>query len=269
MAVAPGVVQVLPDGSVSVTQRRGHSPRFQTTKLRLQKDEESAVRAQLTAARMCIQSHHCPVESLSVPVNCRVFSRFTGPYAVLCSSRLPSGPVSSAHCIQPVGTSFCLSHGPVLSCPWGFACAFCRLRPPSFYILLARAYSCSSSGPLLLPVSSRACFSSLRWRWCPLLWASRVPWTSSDLALTHLLHSPLPPASHWTLCYMKAEPTSPSVPGVCCLPALGLAHSRCSETDGWMDGWESKDVSGLPDSQVCALSSAVLVAFPCSAVIGG
>ena len=82
MAVVPGIVQVLPDGSVSVTQSGGHSPRFQTTKLTLQKDEESAVRSQLTAARMRIRSHHCPVESLSVPVNCRVFSRFTGPYAV-------------------------------------------------------------------------------------------------------------------------------------------------------------------------------------------
>ena len=28
-----------------------------------------------------------------------------------------------------------------------------------------------------------------------------------------------------------------------------------------MDGWESKDVPGLPDSQVCALSSAFFFSF--------
>lgn len=160
---------------------------------------------------MHIRSHHCAVESL---VSARQLQSFQPVYrplcsaapAALCSSGLPSGPAYSACCIQPVGSSFRLSHGPVLSCPWASARAFRRLRPPSSYTLLARAHCCSSSGPLLLPVSARACFSSLRWRWCP---SSELPEPPGHPLTWHLPLATFAAASRLPLVSVLCEGRAP------------------------------------------------------------
>lgn len=188
MAAVPGVVHILSEDSLSGTQHGGHSPRFQMMKLRLQKDEESAVKSQPTAARICIRSHRRLVERLPVLVNCRL-QRVYSP----CAAQ--PLPLSAAHVSplapSPLHTAFS-QWEPLSVCHTGqFSPAPGPLHVlsvdsdhPSFYILLARAHSCSPSGPLLVPVSPRSLLLFPQVELVPLLWAPRVPWTSSDIALT-------------------------------------------------------------------------------------
>lgn len=137
----------------------------------------------------------------------------------------------------------------------------------SSYILLVRANSCSSFWSPCGCQFLQEAFSVPKLELVPSLWPLIVPWTSSNIALSCLLNFPCFPrplhhALHEGRAYVSLSPWCAP------LPAQGPAHSRCSGTDGQVDGWGSRGLSGLPDSQACALSSVSLFPFLCSAMIG-